>query len=306
MRFAMARLSSGLGLPDRALYHYQRLVPWAPNRPETYRAMDGLAARGRDPAGAISQAHPDCLCLFVGYPRSGHSLVGSLLDAHPEVVLAHEFNTLQGLQRGLPPRELTRFLRYNAAAFAALGRGWSGYSYKVPGQWQGTASRLRVLGDKKGAGASRHLARHPELLQRLEAEFEWPVTFLHVVRNPFDNIATWSRRQGITLERASECYFRMAETVSWLKERWPQDRFLDVHLGDFTAHPAGELFRLLQGLGVPEVSEEYLAAAGEVVFESPRKTRANVEWSPGLVSDIARRCESFPFLRRYTAKAERP
>jgi len=305
-RYAMARLNSGLGRPEQALYHYQQLVPWAPNRPDTYRAMDGLAARGPDPAGGISRDHPDRLCLFVGYPRSGHSLVGSLLDAHPEVVLGHEFNTLQGLQRGLSPRELTRFLRYNAAAFAALGRGWSGYSYRVPGQWQGAASRLRVLGDKKGAGTSRHLARNPELLQRLEEEFEWPVTFLHVVRNPFDNIATWSRRQRITLERASESYFRMAETVNWLKGRWPQECFLDVHLEDFTADPVRELSRLLQGLGVSEVSQGYLASAAGVVFESPRKTRDNAEWSPGLVSDIARRCDSFPFLQRYSAIAERP
>ena len=28
--------------------------------------------------------------LFVGYPRSGHSIVASLLDAHPNVVIAQE------------------------------------------------------------------------------------------------------------------------------------------------------------------------------------------------------------------------
>ena len=28
----------------------------------------------------------ETLCLFIGYPRSGHSLVVSLLDAHPEMI----------------------------------------------------------------------------------------------------------------------------------------------------------------------------------------------------------------------------
>jgi len=32
--------------------------------------------------------------LFVGYPRSGHSLVGSLIDAHPHAIIAHEVKTL--------------------------------------------------------------------------------------------------------------------------------------------------------------------------------------------------------------------
>ncbi len=28
---------------------------------------------------------------FVGYARSGHSIIGALMDAHPHVVMAHEF-----------------------------------------------------------------------------------------------------------------------------------------------------------------------------------------------------------------------
>jgi len=36
--------------------------------------------------------------MFVGYPRSGHSLIGSLLDAHPNVVIAHEMDALQFVQ----------------------------------------------------------------------------------------------------------------------------------------------------------------------------------------------------------------
>ena len=29
------------------------------------------------------------VCLFIGYQRSSHSLVGSILDAHPEAAIAH-------------------------------------------------------------------------------------------------------------------------------------------------------------------------------------------------------------------------
>ena len=31
------------------------------------------------------------LVFFVGYPRSGHSIVGALMDAHPHVVIPHEY-----------------------------------------------------------------------------------------------------------------------------------------------------------------------------------------------------------------------
>ncbi|MBV6654043.1 MAG: hypothetical protein KI786_09830, partial [Mameliella sp.] len=31
---------------------------------------------------------------FIGYPRSGHSILGALLDAHPQVALSHELDAL--------------------------------------------------------------------------------------------------------------------------------------------------------------------------------------------------------------------
>ena len=33
--------------------------------------------------------------LFIGYGRSGHSLVAAILDAHPKIVIAHEFDVLR-------------------------------------------------------------------------------------------------------------------------------------------------------------------------------------------------------------------
>jgi hypothetical protein len=30
-----------------------------------------------------SFAHVESFCMFIGYPRSGHTLIGSILDAHP-------------------------------------------------------------------------------------------------------------------------------------------------------------------------------------------------------------------------------
>jgi len=37
----------------------------------------------------------DRFVMFVGFPRSSHSLVGSLLDAHPEACIAHEMDVLK-------------------------------------------------------------------------------------------------------------------------------------------------------------------------------------------------------------------
>ena len=38
------------------------------------------------------------VCLFIGHPRSGHSLVGAMLDAHPDLCIAHELDMLAFLR----------------------------------------------------------------------------------------------------------------------------------------------------------------------------------------------------------------
>src|SRR6056297_1246638 len=39
---------------------------------------------------------------FVGFPRSGHSLIGSVLDAHPHAIISHELDTMGLIKKGLP------------------------------------------------------------------------------------------------------------------------------------------------------------------------------------------------------------
>ena len=60
--------------------------------------LDLPTLRERAHAGAIASKplldDVKTLCLFIGYQRSGHSLVGSLLDAHPRMAIAHELDAL--------------------------------------------------------------------------------------------------------------------------------------------------------------------------------------------------------------------
>ena len=87
--------------------------------------------------------------LFIGYERSGHSLVSALLDAHPNMVIADELHALRAWQR-FPKENKTRnhlfqALYSNSVQLAQKGERSSedcksilgGYKYHVPNQWQG-------------------------------------------------------------------------------------------------------------------------------------------------------------------------
>jgi len=239
-------------------------------------------------------------CMFVGYPRSGHSLLGSLLDAHPDAVIAHELDALDYVDKGWTRNELfARILRHDQD-FTRGGRQWFGYDYNVAGQWQGRYRTLRVIGDKRGALSTERIAKSPALLDRLERLVGVPVRLLHVVRNPFDNIATMSRRTGESLDVAANRYFALCDTVAGIRCRWTS--FLDVRHEELIAEPHRQLSRVVGWLDL-DSPDGYLDACTATVFDSPRRTRHDVAWSTELLERVEAAARTYDFLAGYTMES---
>lgn len=240
-------------------------------------------------------------CLFVGYARSGSSLAGSLLDAHRHSLIAQELDALGFVGDGWERGELFALIELNAERFTREGREWTGYSYDVPGQWQGRVRELRVIGDKKAGRSTRRLIERPELLPQLRERVQVPLRFVHVVRNPYDNIATRQRRgaQRRTLRESIELYFRLARAVDVVRDRIGAHAMLDVRHEDLVARPRAELARMCDFLGL-DAPEAYLEDAAEVVHPSPNRTRARAGWTKPLIRDVRARCADHPALAGYS------
>ena len=110
----------------------------------------------------------DCYALFIGYSRSGSTLIGALLNSHPEAVIANELTMLQRLTPKTTKRALaSRIVASDRAARLLTQYHCRGHSYAVPTQWQGTFRHLRVMGDKKCRGNTRQLCKDPAALDTL-------------------------------------------------------------------------------------------------------------------------------------------
>jgi hypothetical protein len=238
-------------------------------------------------------------CLFIGYPRSGHSLVGSLLDAHPEIVLAHELDALRYLDAGYRRNQLYWMILRRDAEFTRSGRRWTGFDYTVPGQWQGRYERLRIIGDKKGGSTALRLEQRPELLDRLMHVVATDVRLIHVIRNPFDNIATISRRSHRTLEASCDRYFARVETIQHVKGRTPPGSMIDVRHESLVEDPKAFLRSLCADLEL-SASDDYLDACADVVHPRAHQSRREVSWNEELIRQIKERMERFSFLDGYT------
>jgi hypothetical protein len=235
--------------------------------------------------------------LFVGCPRSGHSLLASLLDAHPDAVVAHELDALKYVQSGWTRGELYARILLHDREFTAAGRQWFGYDYTVPGQWQGRFRHLRVIGDKRGAVTTERLSAAPGLLNGLGALVGVPVRLLHVTRNPFDNIVTMARRGGKSLDGATDRYLVLCDTVASLHSD-PGVEVMDVRHEDLVADVPGRLRAVCRWLDL-EPEQDYLSACAGVAFDRPRRTRSELPWSAEQEARVQQAIERHDFLRGY-------
>jgi len=274
-----------------------RSAPWA-----WLRSRWRTAGRGLPELAQVER-----YCMFVGYPRSSHSLIGSLLDAHPEVVMAHEQDALRHVRPWYSRAQLFFLLLENSRRFTEAGREWTGYSYAVPGQHQGRFTRLRVIGDKRGAQSNRRLMLRPELIARLRRKIALPLRVIHVSRNPFDNVATMAFRDNgsrdeavndVTLREAASRYFALVENTARVREGLSSEEFIDVRIDEFIADPTSELARLCAFLEV-DAPPGYLEACASIVFAKPKGTRERFEWKPELLDDIRGEIARFDFLNGY-------
>ncbi len=235
--------------------------------------------------------------LFVGYPRSGHSVIGSLLNAHPHVVIAHRVPLFRYVAARFRRPQLLGMALVADRRFERMGRVASKrYDYSVPNQWQGCFSELRVIG--YGHSSTRWLARRPELLDQLRQVVALPVQFVHVMRNPFDNISTISMRNRLSLGDAADDYFRRCATVESLRSSTPKDQWLDIRHEDFVAQPQRVLQRLCQFLAL-EADDEWVADAASIVYDRPHRSRHDVDWPTEFIAAVERRMASHSFLDGY-------
>ena len=276
---------------------------------------------------------------FTGYPQSGHSIVGSLLDAHPNAILSYSFFLFRQLMTS-PNSEsnMNALLQNKTLFFNALyersyrysmmsSKKWKGYSLDVPGLWSGKfKGRLKIVGDKSalsttmeyGLTSPAHFKARYEDLRRCVGV---PLMTIHVVRNPFDMIAThtiyhstiingskvkdkstWSAENKFNnkklLEKCVDFIFDKAKAVEEMIPLCGMN-VLEIHSEDLVKDPRRELDRMCQFLEV-ECSEVYLKACEKKVYRNVSRTRDKVYWPPYIKAQVIENIQKYSFFRGYT------
>jgi hypothetical protein len=238
--------------------------------------------------------------IFVGQPRTGHSLVGALLDAHQKALIAHELDVLKYVAAGYDRRRLYSLLvRAEQQRVAAGHVSSTGYRYAVDGQWQGRYDGLEVIGDKKGGRSTMRLGDDITLLDRLRDTVGVDVHVVQVVRNPYDTIATMRRRAPKRpLSDVVELFFALADTARVVRDRVGEDRFHVLHHETLIAEPRAALVGLCRFVGLT-ADPAYLDACCAIVRTAAHRSRDGVGWTNEVLDRVAWRAAADASLAHY-------
>ena len=272
---------------------------------------------------------------FVGYPRSGHSIVASLMDAHPNIIVAHEYDLFHKL-RYSPLKHRHRETLYNSLYMNSRNNalsGWrsgtkmrKGYTLKVGGGWQGRFTKLKVIGDKSGGHTEQEYeassSTFVSMYHQLQNTVGVPVRGIHVVRNPYDMISTQllyrdkdkpgPKLSTATVEHKYNCTGHLALRINrtfefiWNVHNMIRDcnlTVLEIHNVDFVHNPRDTMQRVCDFLDL-KCSEDYLQLCSNKAYTSVSKTRLLVEWPNNLRKRVFQELQQYPYFQRYTFEGD--
>ena len=245
-------------------------------------------------------------CFFIGYPRSGHTLIGALVDSHPNTLISIEANVFNLLQKGYNRDQIFSYIIRRNNFFYKKKKGtWTGYNYTIDGLWQNSFKEINLIGDKKGSASTRILTKYPELLEKLQNEIQLPLKIIHVVRNPFDMISTDVLTRAKNYKIDPEAIFDDRIDI-FIKNAGTNHNLITTHAEmihtmrheELITNPVPVLEKLFKFLDLP-YDDAYFAKLKSMIFRKPNITRHKLEWKTLQIEKVLKTIDKFDFLHGY-------
>lgn len=243
-------------------------------------------------------------CLFIGHTKSGSSMLGSMLDAHRNAILADGSDALQYVSLGFIKEQLFHILlkcsRREAMKGRVTARRLTPYSFEVPSQWQGRFENLQVIGDTTSETAIRRFAKDPHLFDHLQTMMgHVNVKYVQVIRNPFDPISVMMIRGKRSTENAIDRYFDTCDMLAKARKQLTPSNLLEMRYEDVIYQPQENLIKLCGYLGL-QTDEEFVNACTSILHKSPDRTREKVTWDDKWIETVEKKIEQYDFLEGYS------
>ena len=275
--------------------------------------------------------HINTYVFFLGHPHSGHSIIGSLIDSHPHVVISHEMGMFKKLSQGvIAPNKEEIFNAIWKNTVETIDHGiraanTKGYNLTVSNLCEGKyVDNIDVIGDKSGQGTVKLLLERPKkwlaafnILKSLNLTLK----VMLVLRNPYDVIASnlmldvsimgnlkyryaYFKKNNMPITFTPKqinfyilFYFKYLKAIMEAKKTYNLD-IIEVHGKNIILDPKGSLLQLCNDLGVT-CSKKYLDICSNKIYKTQSRTRRLINWTNESVKMVQQNIEKYTVLKGY-------
>lgn len=231
---------------------------------------------------------------FMGYPRSGHTLIAAILNANPNVICSNQLNIFDSNNIDL---DYIKSYSMNTGTWKK-----STQIAHVPKE------EIKVIGDKTGHRTLVVLKNEPRKLGIVKSQVNVPIKWIHVVRNPYDNLATWALlnyqnkmkkgnkiTQKATLDDVIQKYRELNQTIDKLKK---SEDVLTVNHEYIITRMHNTLEEMANFL---EISFDpiWRDNVRNAVWKKPRITRNKIKWTPQQKASVDNIIQQYSWLDGY-------
>jgi hypothetical protein len=244
-------------------------------------------------------------CLFIGYPRSGHSIIGSIIDAHPNACISHEYDVVKNYKLFKNNNILFNKLVELSSEQAKTGRQSYGYSYVFEDLSQGKSDKLMIIGDKKGSGTTNQIMNNKLILDELEQFVQLPLKIIHITRNPFDIITTKAsyknlQKTEITKEGINQSIEAILQEAKTNQEIIDSNKYDIITLKheDLIANTAQFIYNLFDFLEL-DINDEFIKNIASKLLTKNNKSRILYDWNQSEKEIVNEQIISLPIFKSY-------
>ena len=241
---------------------------------------------------------------FIGHNKSGTSMIGALLDAHPDAIVSDEVGAIHYLSQGFSRDQVFHMLlkgsRRELMKGRVTARRLTPYSYLVPGQWQGRYRELKVIGDGRAGSTTNLFSKQPQLLSQLTDLVEGiNIRIIQTIRNPFDVISVMMVRGSRSFENSIAHYFNYCEILKKVRGQLGNENLYPLRYEQFVQSPGNHLRAMCEFLGL-DPDAEYIEACESIIHDDPVTHRQLVDWKDQLIHSVEEKIKAFDFLDGYS------
>ena len=151
---------------------------------------------------------------FIGYGRSGSSIVSSFIDAHPHAIVSYQYGIFDNKNMEILKDKTNLFNQLYIRSQKDIKSGGrshtkKNYTLHVQSLWQGEYDRyITLIGDKNAGKTVDVYVNSPSTFlnryKMLQETVGVPIKVVYVVRNPFDIISTsalYSNRKKLSTSK---------------------------------------------------------------------------------------------------------